>query len=181
MEQFKPVKYYKWQYEASSLWYIVSLKNWEKNILKSRWVGKKLWYQQVMLYRKWKTRQKYVHRLVAQAFIPNPEKKSEVNHKDWNKLNNNIENLERMTHDENIEHARVNWFYEWARKWKFWKNNPASKAIIQLNKRWWYICDYVSMREASKNTWVPLYNISKCCRWITKIAWWYLWRYKTIE
>lgn len=47
----------------------------------------------------------YVHRLVAEAFIPNPENKRTVNHIDGNKLNNHIDNLEWATHAENIQHA----------------------------------------------------------------------------
>lgn len=47
----------------------------------------------------------YVHRLLGFAFIPNPDNKPLINHKDCDKLNNNLENLEWVTHSENMRHA----------------------------------------------------------------------------
>jgi len=47
----------------------------------------------------------YIHRLIAMAFIPNPEQKPNVNHKDGNRANKDINNLEWCTQKENVRHA----------------------------------------------------------------------------
>ena len=62
-------------------------------------------YFVVDLYQDGRRSTKRVNRLVAEAFIPNPDDKPEVNHKDGNKLNNNVSNLEWTTKKENCEHA----------------------------------------------------------------------------
>jgi len=65
-------------------------------------------YYEVTLFLDGKRHYKSVHRLVAETFIPNPENKLCVNHIDGNKLNNNVYNLEWVTHSENTKHAFAN-------------------------------------------------------------------------
>jgi hypothetical protein len=62
-------------------------------------------YYKVDLYDDGIGHSKSIHRLVAEAFISNPDNKPDVNHKDGNKLNNSVENLEWVTKSENIQHA----------------------------------------------------------------------------
>ena len=62
-------------------------------------------YFKVNLFKNSHGKQHSVHRLVAEAFLPNPNHLPEVNHKDGNKFNNRVENLEWCTHSENAKHA----------------------------------------------------------------------------
>lgn len=62
-------------------------------------------YLMVKLYKNNIRSNKKIHRLVAEAFIPNPENKPQVNHADENKTNNSLDNLEWMTAKENINHG----------------------------------------------------------------------------
>ena len=65
----------------------------------------KLEYKYVILSKEGKTKTLKIHRMVAMAFIPNPENKRDVNHKDLDKTNNHVDNLEWVTPLENRRHA----------------------------------------------------------------------------
>jgi hypothetical protein len=62
-------------------------------------------YYTVRLYKNKRWYTHYLHRLLSIEFVPNPENKKCINHKDGNKLNNCLDNLEWVTHSENIKHA----------------------------------------------------------------------------
>lgn len=62
-------------------------------------------YEQCLLYKNGKHKTKKVHRLVAESFIPNPENKPQINHKDGIRNNNSLDNLEWATNSENQYHS----------------------------------------------------------------------------
>lgn len=82
---------------------LIQDKSRRKGLLKSYFTNG---YRKVNLYDlSGKCKKKYVHRLVAEAFIPNPESKPNVNHIDADRSNNRVSNLEWCTQAENIRHC----------------------------------------------------------------------------
>lgn len=111
MEIWKDIKGYEGKYQISSYGRVKRIDHYSGNwhfperILKLRYT-KRDHYTVIRLTGSNRTAHDYrVHRLVAQAFIPNPENKATVNHIDGNKNNNHVENLEWNTREENMQHA----------------------------------------------------------------------------
>lgn len=103
MELWKDVEGYEGKYQVSN-WGRV--RNAKRNIIIKPYLNHK-GYEKVSLSRgtKGNTNKHRVHRLVAQAFIPNPNNLPQVNHKDGNKRNNSVSNLEWCTNAQNAHHA----------------------------------------------------------------------------
>ena len=77
---------------------------------------------------------RFVHRLVAEKYVPNPENKPQVNHKDGNKLNNSAENLEWVTNMENRQHAVKNLLHLTGEKCSWSKLNQEKVDFIRLHQ-----------------------------------------------
>ncbi len=108
-------------------------------------------YTGVLLSKKGKQRKTTtLHRLLALHFIPNPLSLAEVNHKDTNKKNNRLSNLEWVTKAENIRHAKANGLYK-----NNWRNSVASIEkqkikIVQYSLSWDKIKEWESIRAAAR-------------------------------
>jgi hypothetical protein len=116
-----------------------------------------------------------VHRLVALAFIPNPENKSDVNHKNGVKTNNKMDNLEWATHSENMKHAHNTGLI------------INTKPISQFTNDGKWIRDWSSISEAHRENGFDMSAISNCINSKTKTlcgstrtSYGFIWKFKEI-
>lgn len=175
-EVWKPVPNYEGLYEISNLGKIRSLYYITHNTFYNRIRVMKpqnngTGYLKVQLYKNGKKEAYLIHRLVASVFIPNPENLPQVNHKDENKLNNNVENLEWCTHLYNHHYG--------TRQMKQTKTQQTKRGIpiIQKDMNNNIINKYVCLREANRKTGIGRKEICLVCKGIYKQAGGYRWEY----
>lgn len=126
-------------------------------------------YWTVYLSKKCKVKTLKVHRLVALAFIPNPENKPQVNHKDANKDNNTLDNLEWVTRYENIQHGIELGLCK------------QSIAVVQYTIEGEYVAEYESITKAAKAVSGKDSIISNVCKGKGNKHRGYVWRYKYVD
>ena len=173
MEIWKDIPWYDWLYQVSNLGNV-------KNIKFNRLIkpSNNKWYLKYSLSKNNIKKILLAHRLVLIWFIPNPENKPQVNHKDWNKQNNCVENLEWCTNSENEIHkyrilkCKTTSFW----KWKFWKNHHSSKKVNQYDLDWNFIKTWDSMSDIEKQLWILQSKISLVCSWKRKTTWWFIFK-----
>lgn len=145
-------------------------------------------YLHVVLSKNGVTKNFTVHKLVTLAYISNPYNLPQINHKDENKENNKLENLEWCTHQYNNNYGTIK---ERKSKKILGVNNPMygkhhteeakqkmRKPIQQFTKEGVFIRDWDSATTVSKELKIGKAGISKCCKSKLKTAYGYIWRYK---
>ena len=158
----KDVQNYEGLYAVTSCGKVYSYRT--KKFLKPR--KRRDGYLHVCLYKGGEREFYYIHRLVAEAYLPNPNNLPCVNHKDENKENNALQNLEWCTHEYNINYGS--------------RNEKVGKALgkpvycEELNKT------FDGVHAAARELGLDNSNIIKCCKRTRKTCGGYHWRYQEV-
>ncbi len=177
-EIWKDIPNYEGLYQISNLGRVKSLERivkynhskFSQKGMKERILSTKILngYLAATLYKNKKRKSFLIHRLVANAFIPNPNNYPQVNHKDENKFNNNALNLEWCTNEYNIHYGTG------IQRCSIARFKPVCKYSlggVPLEK-------YLSQSEAAIKNNVSQANISKCCNGRLKTYKGYIWKYE---
>ena len=166
VEIWKDVSGYEGLYKVSDKGRVKSIGYGKERILKPR--KYKDGYIHVSLYKNCEIKQYLVHRLVAKVFISNPENLPEVNHKDENPSNNNLENLEWCNRKYNNNYGtrtqRV--------------TGKLSKPVLQYTKDGKFVREWKSTMDVQRNLGYSCSGISQCCLGKLNSAYNFVWTYK---
>ena len=170
LERWKDIDGFEGLYQVSDCGAVKSLCKTERKLKPRMCKG----YETVCLCKNGVRNYRRINRLVAIAFIPNPENKPEVNHKDGNKRNNTVSNLEWCTASENQRHARSTGLSPLG-----FNNAVLSKPVDMLSKSGELLRTFPSFKEAERQTGISRRNIYMVCvgKPHYKTAGGYVWKY----
>lgn len=192
-EQWKPIAGTNGMYEVSSTGkvrsnnYLGHGKQQELSLAKDQ-----KGYLRVQICKDGRRQTVKVHREVAKAFIPNPENKAEVNHKDGNKENNHVSNLEWATPRENTTHAYNSGLKEKTREWCRQMGSTIGRVALEkaIEKKKTPITatrlsdgavfEFISQRDAAEKTGASQPNINKVLKGDRKSAKGFTFKYKGV-
>ena len=184
-EIWKPIKDFEKLYEVSNKGKVrslsrevivknkygaVSTRMTKSKVLKPQ---KRCEYYIVWLCKDGNPKQYCIHRLVGQAFLDNPNNYNCINHKDENKLNNDVNNLEYCTIKYNCNYGARN------KTISIKNSNPRNnfRKVAQYDKNGNFIREYKNIYEAYKETNKNMTHIKACCNGKRRMAGNYIWQY----
>lgn len=150
-EIWKPIKDFEGHYQVSNFGRVKSIKFGKEIILKQ---NIRRGYYYVGLSKNGKVKYFQVHRLVAEAFLPNTDNLPQVNHKDENKLNNNVDNLEFCDNKYNSNFG--------TRNERISKRH--SKPVLQYTLDSQFVREWESATQAEREGGFVSGSIAACCR-----------------
>ncbi len=175
-EIWVPIKGFEGVYEVSSFGRVRSLNYRHTGQTKVLSPGDNGWgYLQVGLCKNGKGKSYLVHRLVAEAFLPNWFDYPEVNHRDENPKNNHVSNLEWCDGRYNTNYGTRN-----QRAAEKMTNGKLSKPVLQLTKTRELVREWPSTQEAGRNGFDHS-HIAACCRGELKSHKGFVWKYKEVS
>ena len=189
-EIWKDIKGYEGLYQVSNLGNVRSLdilinckgaRGIDKHIRKGRILKKVIntkGYYYINLSKKSKIKNTRVHRLVAKAFIENPNNYKIINHIDGNKLNNRVDNLEWCTFSHNNKDAYKQGLKKPTWKGKYNNLHPLSKKVCQYDLEGNFIKEWDNASDIKRQLGYCAENIRNCCKGRRKKAHNFMWKYK---
>lgn len=167
-EEWRPVVGFEGLYEVSNMGRVKSLnyngaKGKEHLLHQYEVGGSNREYFQVSLYNKGNKKIRYVHTLVAQAFIPNPHNLPCVNHKDECKHNNHADNIEWCTYYYNVHYGTA--------------IQRKCKKVRQYDLNGYFIREWDSSIQIEEELGISRYSVRKCCQKKLPHVRGYIWKY----
>lgn len=174
MEQeiWKPVVGWEGLYEVSN---IGNVRSKSGKVLKQQKVGRG--YSGITLHehRAGRKKRRYVHQLVAEAFLGNPNHLHDINHKNEIKTDNRVENLEYCCRQYNSTYGTI---AERKRQKMYANTKQRFPDVVQLDLNGNLLAVYSNAGEASRITGMSQFSICRCCRGERKRYGNYIWKYK---